>query len=255
MTDRRRCCSSARAVVSTATHIKGFDQKFPTVTFHTGQDAFEASLEGSRFDLTVMPAHRAAADFPLTAEGLAEWDAIVFSDIGSQHAAAPPGCLAARQAGGEPAEAGAGLRHGWRRLHDGRRVLQLPGHQRRRALPAGTAIEEVLPVTIHPVDGPDRDPGRLSPPTSRPPGDPILDGLTGAPWPLLLVSTRWWQSPARGSSPACRPTRAATPCWSPAPQDRGGRSPGPPTWVRTGARSRSATGKATAGSGSSAWTG
>ncbi|MCB1469159.1 MAG: cytoplasmic protein, partial [Rhizobiaceae bacterium] len=68
--------------VSTATHIKGFDQ-FPTVTYHTGADTLLKALKGSEFDVTFMPAHEAQRDFPQTIEALSGYDAVVLSDLGS----------------------------------------------------------------------------------------------------------------------------------------------------------------------------
>ena len=68
--------------VSTATHIKGFDQ-FPTVTYHTGADDFLKSMAGAAYDVTFMPAHQAQRDFPQTLEALQAYDAIILSDLGS----------------------------------------------------------------------------------------------------------------------------------------------------------------------------
>ena len=68
--------------VSTATHIKGFDQ-FPTVTYHTGADELLAALKDSPFDVQFMPAHEAQRDFPQTLEALSAYDAIILSDIGA----------------------------------------------------------------------------------------------------------------------------------------------------------------------------
>ena len=44
--------------VTTATHIKGFDQ-FPTVTFHLGAEPLVEALKSSAFDLRYMPSHEA----------------------------------------------------------------------------------------------------------------------------------------------------------------------------------------------------
>jgi len=183
MTDRKKVLLVGESWVSTATHIKGFDQ-FPTVTFHTGQDAFEASLEGSRFDLTVMPAHRAAADFPLTAEGLAEWDAIVFSDIGANTLLLHPDVWLH----GRPVANRLKLVRDY--VMGGGGFMMVGGYYSFQGINGGaryrgTAIEEVLPVTIHPVDDRIEIPEGFSADIAAP-GDPILDGLTGAPWPLLL---------------------------------------------------------------------
>ena len=68
--------------VSTATHIKGFDQ-FPTVTYHTGADTLLTALKQSAFDVQFMPAHEAQREFPQTMEALSAYDAVVLSDLGA----------------------------------------------------------------------------------------------------------------------------------------------------------------------------
>ena len=68
--------------VSTATHIKGFDQ-FATVTYHTGADELLKALKGGPFDVTFMPSHEAQRDFPQSMDALSAYDAVVLSDIGA----------------------------------------------------------------------------------------------------------------------------------------------------------------------------
>lgn len=68
--------------VSSSTHYKGFDQ-FGSVTFHTGNKRFMEGMKGGDYDVTHLPAHEAAADFPTTLEGLSQFDVIILSDIGA----------------------------------------------------------------------------------------------------------------------------------------------------------------------------
>ena len=83
MTDKRyRILLAGESWVSTATHIKGFDQ-FSTVTFHLGAEPLVEALKDSAFDLRYMPAHEAQRDFPQTPEAIAAYDAVILSDIGS----------------------------------------------------------------------------------------------------------------------------------------------------------------------------
>ena len=79
---RSKILLAGESWVTTATHIKGFDQ-FPTVTFHRGADALADALADSDFALTYMPAHEAQTHFPSTLAGLREYDAVILSDIGS----------------------------------------------------------------------------------------------------------------------------------------------------------------------------
>lgn len=75
--------------VSAATHYKGFDQ-FGSVTFHLGAEPLVQALKGSEFELTYMKAHEAAEGFPFDMDGLAEFDAMILSDIGANTLLLPP---------------------------------------------------------------------------------------------------------------------------------------------------------------------
>ena len=79
---RSKILLAGESWVTTATHIKGFDQ-FPTVTFHRGADALAEALADSDFALTYMSAHEAQTHFPSTLAGLQEYDAVILSDIGA----------------------------------------------------------------------------------------------------------------------------------------------------------------------------
>ncbi len=64
---RKKVLLAGESWVSTATHIKGFDQ-FPTVTYHQGADELLDALKDSAYDISFMPAHQAQKDFPQTME-------------------------------------------------------------------------------------------------------------------------------------------------------------------------------------------
>ena len=68
--------------VSTATHIKGFDQ-FATVTYHLGAEPLISALSDSPFELRYLPAHEAQRDFPQSLETLSAYEALILSDIGA----------------------------------------------------------------------------------------------------------------------------------------------------------------------------
>ena len=64
MTDKRyRILLAGKSWVSTATHIKGFDQ-FSTVTFHLGAEPLVEALKDSAFDLALYAGARGAARLP-----------------------------------------------------------------------------------------------------------------------------------------------------------------------------------------------
>src|SRR5688500_3150003 len=79
---RKNILLAGESWVSAATHSKGFDQ-FGSVTFHLGAEPLVEALRESEFQLRYMPAHEAAAGFPLTAERLDAYAAVILSDIGA----------------------------------------------------------------------------------------------------------------------------------------------------------------------------
>ena len=180
---KKKVLLAGESWVSTATHIKGFDQ-FPTVTYHTGADEFLKAMQGSDFDVTFMPAHQAQREFPQTAEGLKAYDAIILSDIGSNtlllhpdtwiHSKPTPNRLRA-------------LRD---YVREGGALLMFGGYYSFQGINGGaryhrTPVEEVLPVSCLPVDDRVEVPEGFKPVLTSDPGHAILAGL-GQDWPLLL---------------------------------------------------------------------
>jgi uncharacterized membrane protein len=180
---RKKVLLAGESWVSTATHIKGFDQ-FPTVTYHTGADELLAALKDSPFDVTFMPAHEAQRNFPQTMEALSAYDAVVLSDLGANtlllhpdtwiHSKPTPNRL--------------------RLLRDyvgkGGGLLMFGGYYSFQGINGGaryhkTPVEEVLPVTCLPVDDRVEVPEGYAPVVVGPQSHPILNGL-GKDWPILL---------------------------------------------------------------------
>jgi uncharacterized membrane protein len=169
--------------VSTATHIKGFDQ-FPTVTYHTGADELLTALKDSDFEVRFMPAHEAQRDFPQTIEALSAYDAVILSDIGANtlllhpdtwiHSKTTPNRL--------------------RLLRDyvrnGGALLMLGGYYSFQGINGGaryrkTPVEDVLPVTCLSFDDRVEVPEGYVPVVTGNSNHPILKGL-GKDWPVLL---------------------------------------------------------------------
>lgn len=168
--------------VSSATHYKGFDQ-FGSVTFHLGAEPLVKVLQNTEFELTYMKAHEAAEGFPFEMAGLADYDAMILSDIGANTLLLPPQVWLHSQivpnrlklirewvakggglvmAGGYFSFQGIDGKARWRR----------------------TAVEEVLPVTCLPYDD------RVEMPEGCQaelidPGHPVLADM-GSEWPPLL---------------------------------------------------------------------
>lgn len=168
---------------SAATHYKGFDQ-FSSVTFHLGAEPLVTALADSPFALRYMPAHEAATAFPSTLEGLREYGAVILSDIGANtlllhpdvwlHGRPAPNRLKLLR---DYVAAGGGLA-----MIGGYLSFQgINGAARYRK----TAVEEVLPVTCLPYDDRIEVPEGFRAELTEP-DHPILEGLAGEPWPLLL---------------------------------------------------------------------
>ena len=161
---------------STATHIKGWDQ-FPSVTHHRGADEFVSILSGADLDITYMPCHDAAAGFPSRDEDLDVYDCVILSDIGANtlllspevwiHSRRAPNRLKLLRS---YVERGGGL-------------IMVGGYYSFQGINGGaryrnTAVEAVLPTSIHPYDDrlelpegivPEVSPGALS--------HPIMNGV------------------------------------------------------------------------------
>lgn len=66
----------------TSIHTKGFDS-FTTTAYEEGGAALLEALGGDEFDVTYMPCHVAVKDFPDSAAKFADYDVVLFSDIGA----------------------------------------------------------------------------------------------------------------------------------------------------------------------------
>jgi uncharacterized membrane protein len=166
---------------TSAIHTKGFDQ-FNSTTFHLGAEPLVKALADSEFALRYMPSHEAQTQFPLTLEELQRYDAVILSDIGANtlllhpdtwvHSKRTPNRLKLLR---DYVRGGGGL-------------LMFGGYYSFQGINGGarfhkTAVEEVLPVEILPVDDRVEVPEGFDPKLVA--DHPILAGLPG-PWPALL---------------------------------------------------------------------
>ena len=136
--------------VSAATHYKGFDQ-FGSVTFHLGAEPLVSALEVSPFELTYMPSHEAAEKFPFTAEGLAEYSAIILSDVGANTLLLP----AAVWMQDEPMPNRLKLIRDWTQRGGG--LMMIGGYLSFQGIDGRarwhrTPVEDALPITCLPYD-------------------------------------------------------------------------------------------------------
>lgn len=168
--------------VSAATHYKGFDQ-FGSVTFHKGAEPLVDALRGSEFELTYMPAHEAAEEFPFTLEGLRRYRAIILSDIGANTLLLPPSVWLQ----GKPVANRLKLIRDWTAQGGG--LMMVGGYFSFQGIDGRarwhrTPVEDALPVQCLPYDDRLEVPDGFRPILTAP-AHPILAGLP-ADWPLLL---------------------------------------------------------------------
>ena len=161
-----------------------------------------------------MPAHEAQRDFPQTAEALAAYDAVILSDIGSNTLLLHPDTWIHSKRDAEPAARAEGLCRERRRPVDGGRLLQLPGHQRRRAL-SRHAGRGGAAGRYPALRRPGRGARRLHPGRSNRTVHPILAGFE-ANGRRCLVSTR--SSRSRSADSSCDRVRGL---WGKAAARRG----------------------------------
>ena len=180
---RRKVLLVGESWVSAANHHKGWDT-FSSVTFHKGAEPLVAALRDSPFDLTYMPAHEAATDFPFGLSGLEAYSAILLSDIGSNSLLLHPDVWLH----GKTIPNRLKLIRDW--THAGGGLMMMIGGYFSfqgidgRARWHRTAVEEALPVACLPYDdrieAPEGILARIADPEH-----PIVKGLPG-PWPALL---------------------------------------------------------------------
>ncbi len=182
MSQAIRVLLAGESWMSAATHYKGFDQ-FGSVTYHLGAEPLVAALQGSRFELTYMPAHEAAANFPFDLDTLRQWQVVILSDLGANTLLLPQQVWLQ----------GRTVPNRLKLLRDfvrgGGGLVMVGGYFSFQGIDGRarwhrTPVEDVLPVTCLPHDD------RLEVPEgfrAEPAGvrHPVLDGLDGD-WPVLL---------------------------------------------------------------------
>lgn len=170
--------------VSASTHFKGFDQ-FSSVTFHSGAQALINALAETEFELTHLPAHQAVEQLPFSVEALAEYDAILLSDIGANSLQLHPDVWLH----GKPVADRLKLLRDY--VRQGGALAMFGGYLSFQGIDGKarwrrTPVEEALPVTCLPYDDRLETPEGFTPElTAQAEGHPILAGLP-TEWPLLL---------------------------------------------------------------------
>lgn len=160
------------------THIKGFDS-FSTSRFGVGGTDWIETVTAGGHEVTNMPAHLVPQQMPSTSEALAAYDVIVLSDIGASSLAVP----LAVWLGGTAPNAMVALRD-WVRAGGG--LVMCGGYLSFAGIDgkgkyAGSPVEEVLPVTVHPYDDRVENP-EFNTPVTQDPSHPLAAGMAQQ-WP------------------------------------------------------------------------
>ena len=167
---------------TTSIHVKGFDT-FTTSAYDEGVDALRDALLGTGHEVTFMPNHVAAVDFPHTLEQLERYDVVLLSDIGSNTLLVPPATFARSQ----PFPNRLAVLRDWTRAGGG--LCMIGGYLSFQGIEGkanyrGTPIAEVLPVEMQAgddrVETPDDAIPRLLVRTH-----PVTTGLPDE-WPAIL---------------------------------------------------------------------
>jgi uncharacterized membrane protein len=168
--------------VSTSTHLKGFDF-FSSTYYATGGDFLIGALSSGGIEVIHQPSHEAAKSFPLELNSLQVYDVVILSDIGANTLLLPPEVFLEGKRvpnrlelikeyvgkGGGLVMAGGYL--SFQGIYGSARYHRTP-------------IEEVLPVSLLPVDDRIERPEGVNPRVTNK-NHPITQGI-GGEWPYLL---------------------------------------------------------------------
>lgn len=167
---------------TTSIHTKGFDS-FTTVEYQEGAGALIGALEAGGHDVTFMPNHVAATDFPADAGALSEFDAVLLSDIGANTLLLPPSTFT--QGATAPGNRLVALRD-WTLAGGGLAMvggfLSFQGIEA-KANYRNTVLADVLPVEMEVGDDREERPEGVRARSED--GHPLADGLD-AEWPAIL---------------------------------------------------------------------
>ncbi len=178
----KRVLIAGESWVTHSIHTKGFDS-FTTTEYNEGVRWLKAALESGGWEVTFLPNHLAARDFPQTAEALAAYDVVMLSDIGANTLLLHPDTFVRSVP----------LPNRLKAIKDyvlnGGGLVMIGGYLTFQGIDAkgqyaGTAIEDVLPVTLFRHDDRQENPQGVVAQVGDP-SHPITKGIAGA-WPALL---------------------------------------------------------------------
>jgi uncharacterized membrane protein len=167
-------------------HQKGFDS-FTTTEYNEGVQWLRAALEANGWEVTHLPAHVAARDFPATVEALDAYSCVMLSDVGANTLLLHPDTFGRSKV----------LPNRLQAIRDyvgqGGGLVMVGGYLTFQGIDAkgqyaGSAVEEALPVTLMRSDDRVESPQGVTAAIADA-AHPILKGVP-ADWPALLGYNR-----------------------------------------------------------------
>lgn len=170
----------------TSIHTKGFDS-FTTVDYEEGGAALLGALDAGGFDVTYMPCHVAAKEFPWTLDELSSYDVVLLSDIGANTFLLPAQTFIK----GQKTTNRLAVLRDWVRAGGG--LGMVGGYMSFQGIEAkanyrGTPLAEVLPVTLETGDDREESPEGV---TAHLTGSHAITAGVDASFPPLLGYQRF----------------------------------------------------------------
>jgi len=168
--------------VSNSTHYKGWDY-FSSTVYETGEEYIRKALVNAGFAFTHLPAHLAAAQFPLSMEDMKKYDVVILSDLGANTLLLHPDTWLQ----GKSVPNRLRLIDEW--VWDGGALIMCGGYYSFAGIYGGakyyrSPLEKTLPVHIHTFDDRVEAPEGLNAQIILP-SHSIVKGMEGN-WPPLL---------------------------------------------------------------------
>lgn len=186
MTSTSRVLIAGETWTTYSIHTKGFDS-FSTSSFGEGYSYLKSALEGGGFSVDVIENHVAGERFPTELAALREYDTLILSDIGANTLLLSNTTWKLAQ----PAANRLALIAEY--VRGGGGLVMVGGYLTFMGIEGkgcwrGTAVEDVLPVTMLPHDDRVEHPEGIAPRTVAG-AHPLLAGVPGG-WPVLLGHNR-----------------------------------------------------------------
>ena len=192
MSNSIRVLIAGESWVTHSIHQKGFDS-FTTTAYYEGVGPLREALASKGAQITYLPNHVAATEFPETAEGLAEYDVVMLSDIGANTLLLHPETF--ERSTPKPDRLTSIRDY----AGDGGGLVMVGGYLTFQGIDgkaryAGRPVEEALPVVLHGNDDRVEAPAGVIPQVTA--ADHPIAAALPPEWPALLGYNRVMTKPS-----------------------------------------------------------